>query len=243
MLRLFALLMLLAPLQAFAGDWRVVPIRLFLDQKTRSDSVRLINSGAVPLTLQVSAARWTQNAQGEDQYQSSDELIFFPRVLTVPPGEERILRAGIKQPLAEQEHTYRLFIEEIPEPQPTGSSSVQIAVRFGLPVFVAPQQPKPAAQIDVLTLVSGSAEVRLSNTGNRHLLPTTLAYKGLAADGRVVFTHPVQPWYLLPGTIRTFKQPLSADECRQTSVLRFELGADDLHLVRDLPATPGACAP
>lgn len=243
-MRLFiTLLLILLPLHALAGDWRVVPIRLFLDQKTHSDSVRLINSGSTPLNLQVKAALWTQNTQGEDQYQPSDELIFFPRILTVPAGEERILRAGVKLPPADIERTYRLFIEEIPAPKSSGSSAVQIAVRFGLPVFVAPIKPQPVARIDRLALDHGTALVELDNPGNAHLLPTTLTFTGLDAQGNAVFSHPVQPWYLLAGSHRSYKQPLSREECGKAATLRFELGAGELQVSRDIPVTAGSCAP
>lgn len=243
MFRLFAALLLLVPLQALAGDWRVVPIRLFLNQKSRSDSVRLINSGTTPLTLQVNAATWSQSAQGEDQYQPTDELIFFPRLLTIPPGEERILRAGFKLPPAERERTYRLFIQEIPEPQPAGNSSVQIAVRFGLPVFIAPQQPKHAARIDDFSLTAGTVALLISNQGNRHVLPGSVVLTGLSADGNALYSHSLKPWYILSGNSRSYSQPLSADECRKTASLRLEFTAEDLHLVRDLQPGPGACTP
>jgi len=240
---LLILLLLLIPLQAGAGNWRVVPIRLFLSPSTRSDSVTLVNSGDTPLNLQVSAARWTQNPAGEDQYQPSDELIFFPRVLTVPAGEERILRAGIKLPPGDREETFRLFIEEIPAAKSGGNSAVQIAVRFGLPVFIAPPHAAPIARIDDLSLARGRAQVRLSNPGNRHLLPTSLAFTGLDVDGAALYSHTLQPWYLLAGSSRGYEQVISAEECSKTHTLRFAVGAEDLQASRDLIVPPGACSP
>src|SRR3972149_10232388 len=104
------------PFLAFSGEFRVTPIRLDFDRGTKSGVVTIVNEGGDKLNVQMKAFEWTQNADGKDQYSETNDIIFFPRIMTLEKGEEKILRAGIKIPATTKEKTYRLFIEEIPEP-------------------------------------------------------------------------------------------------------------------------------
>lgn len=106
--------LLILPASAFSGQWQVLPIRLDLDQATRSGVLSITNQGKAPLTVDVAASRWLQDATGKDYYEKTDDLIFFPKTLTIAPGKERVIRTGIKVPAVKDENTYRLFIEERP---------------------------------------------------------------------------------------------------------------------------------
>jgi len=238
---LSAVLLLALASQSLAGDWRVLPIKLFLDAKHLNDSVRLINNAEAPLNLQMAAFEWTQSESGEDVYTPSDELIFFPRLLTIPPGEERVLRAGIKIPPSEWEKTFRIYIEEIPEPGPKGSAAVSVAVRFGLPVFVAPLQPQAQADIENVSFGLQTAKFTVANLGNQHLMPTSLTLQGRNAQGAETFSYPIPPWYVLAGRKRSFAQKISQQECLQTNQLLIELNADNLKLSKTLAISDLNC--
>ena len=106
-------LMVWAPL-LMAGEFTINPLRVSLDRTARASEVTVRNDDATPLRMQVQAMSWRQDAEGKDQYEVSDDLIFFPRALEIPPGESRIIRVGVKAAPATREDTYRLFIEELP---------------------------------------------------------------------------------------------------------------------------------
>lgn len=234
---------LLLPASSKAGDWRVIPIRLDLDHKVKSGVVRLINNAETKLTLQLSAAEWTQDAEGADQYAETAEIIFFPKILTIPPGEERILRAGIKIPAVKEEKTYRIFIEEIPEPRAQGSSAVTVAIRFGLPIFVAPLQPQPQGEIRAARLVDGTFLAQVFNSGNVHLQATELLVLGIDAGGKEIFRYPLKPWYLLAGASRTYSLPIPPEECARADKLSFELSSARVKVVETLAVDGAGCAP
>ncbi len=124
---------------ALAGEWRVSPIRLELDRKVKSGVLSVINEGGEKLLVQIRAFEWTQDEEGKDQYAETADLVFFPKIMTLEKGEERMIRTGIRVPAAGREKTYRLFIEEIPEPRKGGEgTNVTVAIRFGVPIFVKP---------------------------------------------------------------------------------------------------------
>lgn len=238
----FLLLLFLAS-TAVAGDWRVIPIRMFLGPQIKNDSVRLINNGSEPLNLQAKATVWSQDAQGEDVYEETGDIIFFPRVLTVPPGEERLLRAGYKFPAINSEKTYRLFIEEIPSTAPGQASAVLVAVRFGLPIFIAPPSPLKSAEIDSIGISKGVFTAEISNAGNSHLLPSKILVSGKNDGGETVFTVPLKAWYILTGNKRSFSKKLTVQECRSASSLQFDFFSDSLHLTEQIPLAKSDCQP
>ena len=95
---LLALAALLAavPEPAIAGEYSVSPLRIDLDRDGRSGVVTLANSGASPIDFQVSVLEWTQDAGGQDRYTPTGDVVFFPRILTIGPGESRVVRVGIQ---------------------------------------------------------------------------------------------------------------------------------------------------
>ncbi len=226
-----------------AGDWRVIPIRLFLGPQIKNDSVRLINNASEPLNLQMNATVWSQNEQGEDVYENTSDIIFFPRVLSIPPGEERLLRVGYKFPAVAAEKTYRLFIEEIPNASPEQVSQVMVAVRFGLPIFVAPPNTKKSATIEAVNLANGEVTARVKNNGNIHLLPSKVAISGKNAAGETVFSQDMRAWYILTSNQRSFNATISPEECNNASSLHFEFVSGSLQLTDEKPLSKSDCQP
>src|SRR3989304_460901 len=87
---------LLLPGVARAGEWRVTPIRLVFDRGEKSGVVTVSNEGDEKIELQMSASEWTQDAEGKDRYAETNDLVFFPKIMTIESKQERILRGGGK---------------------------------------------------------------------------------------------------------------------------------------------------
>lgn len=231
-----------SPAQA-AGVWRVIPIRLDLDQKSRSGSITLHNEGDAPVNLQMRAVQWMQDDQGKDQYEESAELVYFPKIVTIPPGESRVLRSGINIPATAQEKTFRLFIEELPAPQQNQGAAVAIAVRFGVPVFVAPLKPEMHGEIGKLTLKSDGVDVPVRNPGNVHFRIHALYLVGRDEAGAEVFRQKTDGWYLLSRADRLYSLPFPQAGCGETVSLEVQVNTDkgNFSTKEKLPA--GLCRP
>ncbi len=242
----FLALLLLVPAMirpAQAGIFKVTPIRLDFSGSTRTGLVAVHAEGPGRLNIQMKAYEWTQDEEGKDVYTETNDLIFFPRMATIEAGAERTIRAGMRGELPAIEKTYRLFIEEIPERRPEAGANVAMAIRFGLPIFVAPKAEAPAAEITGAWITGGSAGVTVKNTGNVHLVVTSVEMTGTGADGSEVFSQRLGGWYLLSGVSRPYSATIPEENCAEVKKLRIEVLTDRLNLETSVEAGPGACTP
>ena len=133
--RLACLALAAASFAAYAGEFGVSPIRLDLDKSVSTGVIAVSNDGDTPLNFQARAMLWTQDAAGQDRYEDTQALVYFPRQFQIPPHEKRVVRIGYRSPALKLEQAYRLFIEEIPDAKPrSNQTAVNVAARFGVPV-------------------------------------------------------------------------------------------------------------
>ena len=146
---LLAAVALLHPGEAAASTYTVNPTRVYLNASTGSALVTLKNESAEPLRMQVKAQRWAQSLDGEIQLSATEDLIVFPALLTLKPGEERKIRVATSVAFGPVEKTYRLYVEELPPTttEKADGASVRILTRMGVPVFLQPAKPQAAALI------------------------------------------------------------------------------------------------
>lgn len=217
-------IMLCSPMLATAGEWRVTPIRLFFDRGAKSGILNVQNDGATAMNLQVKAMEWTQDAEGKDQYAETGDLVFFPKFLTIPPKEERVIRIGSKGGPGAKEKTFRVFVEEVtppPKEDQGQGATVFVNVRFAVPLFVSPAKEEPAAQLQT-ELAKGVLTAQLQNTGNLHFRLTALEVRGRNGKGEETFKQKVDGWYLLSGAKRSYSIPVPKDACLNTDSIEVE---------------------
>ena len=228
---------------AFAGEWRVIPIRLDFDKGTRSSVISVANDGTKPLTVSVEADQWLQDAKGKDSYAISSDLIFFPKVLTIGPKEERVIRVGIKTPAIKEEKTYRLFISENPGARKPEETGVAIAIRFGVPIFAKPVQETVQGKINNLTLEQGHLRFSVTNFGNVHFRVSTITASGLDAAGNEVFKQQLNGWYVLAGASREYDIEIPQQACRQLHDITLEAKSDRAEFSQKIDFDQASCPP
>ncbi|MFZ3207865.1 MAG: fimbria/pilus periplasmic chaperone [Geobacteraceae bacterium] len=211
------------PKTALAGEWRVSPIRLDLGSEVKSGAVSVINEGAGRFQVQMKLFLWEQDAEGKDKYTESNDLVFFPKIMIFDKPEERILRAGIKKSAEIREKTYRLFIEEIPEPRKADGTNVAVAIRFGVPIFVKPLKEEPKGEIAKLELVKGECRVTVKNSGNVNFIINNVNIKGKNLESAEVFARKLDGWYLLNNVSRVYTAVIPSEACTETAKLDVEI--------------------
>jgi fimbrial chaperone protein len=237
--------LLLSGAPARAGEFSVSPIRLELDARVKSGAITLRNEDKARLSFQMQAVEWTQDADGKDQYTETRDLIFFPRILSIEPGEKGLVRVGVKAAVVPSEKTYRLFLEQLPPPPAeagTGSGArLNVLMRFGAPIFVAPLKAQDSAEFTRLELARGALALAVKNTGNRHQMVQGIKLRGDDAQGKEVFALTLADRYLLAGTSKAYSAAIPAEACARMAALTVDLKTDKLTLSQKLDIAHGMC--
>ncbi len=238
------IVLLVFPSMGYSGQWRVAPARVFLDRDAKSTVLTVVNEGDDAILLQGKAMEWSQDSDGKDVYKETKDLIFFPRILTIEKGKQKIIRAGIKTPATSTEKTYRLFIEEIPQPKKNTSDSTQltVTVRFGVPVFVKPLKVEQAGEVASASLVKGDLRAVIKNTGNNHFRISEISIKGTDASGKETFATKLNGWYLLAGASRVYSTHIPVEKCSKTAQFSITVSTDrDLTMSRLVNVDTSQC--
>jgi len=236
-------LLLLPPVAAVAGDWRVSPIRLDLGRDAKSGAVTVANDSADRLQVQMKAFEWTQDAEGKDRYVETGEILFFPRLMILEGKEEKILRAGIRVPASAREKTYRLFIEEIPGPRKAEGANVAVAIRFGVPIFVKPLKEEVRGEVGAMTMSAGALQIPVNNTGNAHFVVQSILVRGKNGTGEEIFSRELSGWYLLSGVSRGYATVVPPGTCEAMAVIEAEVKTDKLPFRGRMAVDRSMCGP
>ncbi|HKI98180.1 MAG TPA: fimbria/pilus periplasmic chaperone [bacterium] len=242
---LAVLLLVPVPLQALAGSFKVVPVRLFLEPGEKTAVLRITNEGKTPITIQVSAKTWHQDAQGEDRYEDTKDIIFFPRIFTMQPEGAQVLRIGLRTPpVKDRELTYRIFLEELPVTAP-GQMVLKFALRMGVPIFIEPPEQTKKWELRGIAIDKGHGRIEVTNSGNRHIVVTGIDLKGMGANGTQLYEAKGNGWYVLSGHTRAFGVRLPKDKCVDTRRLAMvvKVGNDSKDFMGDVSPTTALCTP
>ena len=111
----------------FASSFTVNPTQIFLAPRTTSALLTLRNESDETLRFQLTAFAWDQSAEGEIKLQPTEDIVFYPALLTLAPKESRNVRVGTATRFEAVEKTYRIFVEELPSQEAhDGQSAVRV---------------------------------------------------------------------------------------------------------------------
>ena len=222
MCRIRALVMtvlLLGQNPLWAGSFHVTPIRVVLSAQLASATLTVKNNGDEPVVIQAQTVAWLQE-NGQDQYPASEDLLATPPIFTIQPGATQIVRVGMRRIVrVDQELSYRLFLQEVPPPPKSGFLGLQVALRIGIPIFIAPKvDVAPVLNWTVERQAGNQIKVRLTNHGKAHVQVTDFSI--FRPDREPPLAVQQVSAYLLPGQNRTWILPtdpgqaLSGDKVR-----------------------------
>jgi fimbrial chaperone protein len=221
--------------------FKVVPIRIKIDAKAKSATFRIVNEGQQPVTVQLEAKRWIQDGAGQDEYEPTEDLIFFPRIATIPAGQEKVVRVGFKGKVGGRELAYRVFAAELPVSEP-GKSEVKLAITIAVPVFVPAEKPFLVWDLEAEGMSDGRVRLKVVNGGNTHVVLARLVAVGVGDKGEV-FSREVSGWYTLPGGSKRYAIGIPEADCLKARSIRVEASTDKEKKQVEVPVRPGMCAP
>jgi fimbrial chaperone protein len=229
--------------RASAATFSVNPTQISLSARASSALLTLRNDSDETLRFQLSAFDWTQGVGGEIQLAATDQVIFFPALLTLAPKEERRIRIGTTAVAGVQEKSYRVFVEELPSADASRTgAAVRVLTKMGIPVFVRPARESAAATLADLGVRAGTLRFSVGNTGTVHIIPQKIRVRGVGARGEAVFEREVTGWYILPGGRRDFELPLPPADCARLSSVQIDATFEAMSVKESLQTPAGACA-
>ena len=184
-----------------AGSFQVNPLRIELTAQEKSAVVRVQNTGDAPVTIQSQLLAWSQQ-DGKDYLTATREVLVSPPIFNLKPGATQIVRLGLlRQVDVNRELSYRLHIEEIPQPPAPDFKGLQVALRIGIPVFVKPNDKAVQdLHFSASQPVNDNLNLKISNQGNAHAQLYGLTVH--AKQGPALAEH-ATPLYILPGQQRS----------------------------------------
>jgi fimbrial chaperone protein len=188
-----------------AASLQVSPVMVEIAAPGAASTLKLRNEGAAPIHAQIRVFRWSQ-ANGEDKLEPTTDVVASPPLATLAPKSDytvRLVRVS-KTPVAKEE-TYRLFIDELPDAAGQRNRTVNLVLRYSIPVFfyhsdVAP--PKLAWSVDHS---GGKLSVVARNSGDRHVRISALKLRD--ASGSTVSFGNGLTGYVLGGSSMRWAAP------------------------------------
>jgi fimbrial chaperone protein len=224
-----------------ASLFNVSPVKVFLSSKTKSGLLNIRNDSAEKMRFELSVYSWGQNPRGEMVLTPTKDIVFYPTLLSLEPGEERKVRIGILTPAIFSEETYRIFVEELPFAQKVQGQHIHILTRLGIPIFVQPEKQTTDTHIEGMKIQQRKFFFNARNKGNVHFLVQSLRIKGIGAEGGVLLEEEVPGWYVLAGSHRAYELDLSK-ACDQIEILTLNLQTERGSVSQKFAVPPGACS-
>ncbi len=237
------ILLLLLPERVFSVNFTVNPVRIFFDSRSRTNILTIKNESDESVTLQLRAYSWKQDEKGENIYLPTKDIIFFPKIVTIKKGEEKIIRVGTNLSRNEYEQTYRLYIEEVPAPSTVESTAVRIIMKVGVPIFISPLKAEAKGSIDKKEIREGKLNFTVKNDGNVHFIMKAINVKGSDASAHEVFKTEIGGGYLHGGSSKGFTIEIPKEACLKMNNLEINIDTDRLSLVEKINVLREMCTP
>lgn len=139
-----SLLFILSSHSVYAG-LSISPIQLYLSEKAKQRSVTLTldSTGEEHQRIfEAQAVKWTQNGQGEEIYETDNNIVINPKNFVLKPNSKQMIRIGFTQPVAsmglKQEANWRIILKEIPPV--VKQSGINFVFNLSVPLFVGKQE-------------------------------------------------------------------------------------------------------
>lgn len=221
---------------ASAATLQISPVNVEFAARQNAIGLTLTNPGDTPVYGQIRIYSWTQE-DGEDKLTPTDAIAASPPILRIDGGGAQVVRLVriVNTPPA-QEQSYRMLVDELPEPGQPVKSGIAIRMRYSVPVFVMPLKapPKPDLRF-TLKRVDGDWHLEAENLGGTRAQIGASTLVDTAGK-----PHPLTNGllgYALAGQRRQFKvawppagkppaQPLALDAAINTAPARFVVHID-----------------
>lgn len=168
-----------------AGSLRVAPTTLDLIAPDSAAVLRLRNDAETPMRVQVRVFRWSQTG-GQDRFEPTRDVVASPPATQLSPGVDytiRVVRTA-RTPVRREE-SYRVVVDQLPDPAKRRAGAVNLVVRHSIPVFFRAPDAAPARVALGLVRMDGQLLLVARNQGASRLrLADVVLLSGAGVVGR-----------------------------------------------------------
>jgi len=117
-----------SPAEKMGGNLSIMPVRVVMEGRTRSEEVMLRNSGKGPATYRILFKEMVMDENGEvqecdkkeGQVTASDLIRYSPKQVDLAPGEMQTVRIQVRKPegLPDGEYRSHLLFQSVPAVEP-----------------------------------------------------------------------------------------------------------------------------
>ena len=213
---------------AHASGIKVAPTSLTLSAAAPSGTFVLTNQGNELVRFHITAFAWSDSPEGEMVLTPTTEIVFFPAMVSLTPGEARKVRVGINVKPAPVERSYRVFVQELPrmvKSTDDQSSKVSMLTKMGIPIYYEGTTRKAVPGLSNLEIVGASVKFKLTNRGTKHYRADKIVVTAMDAAKAI---HSAEPkgWYVLAGGARPYVVDLPRAVCGALKSVQIELQSD-----------------
>jgi fimbrial chaperone protein len=207
-----------------AASLQVAPVLVEVPAPGATGSLKLRNQDTKPLDAQIRIFQWTQ-ADGADVLTPTNDVAASPPVASLRPSTDytvRIVRTT-KEPVVKEE-SYRLLIDELPGSAAGTAATVNIALRYSIPVFfTVPGAAAPKLSFE-LQQHANKPVIVVGNAGDRRVRLAKLKF----TDGKGAIANFGEglAGYVLGRSSRNFEVPANAKGFGTGGVVSMSAQAD-----------------
>ncbi len=201
---------------------------IFISTRKNINILRIQNESSRSIRFQVRLFSWKQTPLGRFLLRPSEDLVYFPRLLTLPGNKTRIIRIGTESPFTKVEKTYRLLVRELPSSTSPGNA-VRLLLNISVPVFILPEKQILNGKITYFNLHHRIFSFTFVNHGTVYYVPQNIKVTGLAKNGKPIFYQNITGWYVLPNETREYQVKIPYSKCGKIKVITVK--AQTLHMM------------
>jgi fimbrial chaperone protein len=221
---------------AHAADIRAAPTTLELAPGARTATLTVINEESRARKVQIRVMRWTQ-VDGQEVLAPTQDVVASPPFANLQAGQKYLVRVvRVTKAPPQGEESYRVLIDEVPDPNDVKPGAVNLILRQSIPAFFS-DEPRRVSIVDWSMARQGSQLWLVAkNRGGRRLRLSDVAIQGGAG---APYQQAGLVGYVLPGT--TMRFPIAADPALAgDKSLRLKAMSDTGPLEVSLVDGPGA---
>ena len=196
--------------QALAGAFTVTPIRIYMTPRDRAVALTITNEGDGELVIQADINVWSQDAQGKDKLELTEDLILAPPIIKLAPNSRQVVRLALAKPAdLSRQLTYRMIIREVPEALAPKQNVVQlpIALALSIPVFITPPVAKSQLKCELVRSGAQQVETVCRNSGSAYVQVLEVSLQ----RGNNVLARSEPGMYILPDASKSMPVKAAAD--------------------------------